>query len=191
MTKETAAAYRRSIVSAAGVVAAAGCLSSVPEMLSRPVTVQAGGLDCASATLVELGYTITDGDRPTGFIRGERQRLQRGLLFFDRHRRTDVLMVSQTRPEGSEPRLNVTASRWRVPAQSVKLDKDGRTVQIRQRGVNAGPSDEALADAEQLLERCAGVIRKAWRAAEPVLEAPGGGLPYGDRLQRGARQAVR
>lgn len=153
------------MILAAGVVATAGCLGSVPRMMSRPVTAQAGGLDCVSATLVELGYTITDGDRPTGFVRGERQRLRRGLLFFNRHRRTDILMVSETTSEGSEPQLNVTASRWRAPTRSVKLDNDGRAVRIRQGGGEVGPSDEALADAEQLLERCAG---RAWGSASPM-----------------------
>lgn len=60
-------------------------------------------------------------------------------------------MVSETTSEGSEPQLNVTASRWRAPTQSVKLDKDGRAVRIRQRGSEVGPSDQARADAEQLL----------------------------------------
>ena len=158
MTKGTTTALGRSMIMAAGVVSLAGCLGSVsvPRMLSRPVTLQAGGLDCVSATLVELGYTITDGDRAIGFIRGERQRL-RGLLFLNRHRRIDVLTVSETTPEGSKAQLNVTASRRRSPAQSVDLDRDGRAVQIRQRGGEVGPSDEALADAKQLLERCAGV----------------------------------
>lgn len=141
---------------AAGVVALAGC-ASVPRMLSRPVTVQAGGLDCVGATLVELGYTITDGDRPTGFIRGERQRLH-GLVFLNRHRRTDVLTVSQTFSVGSgRPQLNVTASRWKAPTRSVQLDKDGDAVQTRRSGGDVGPSDEAVTDAERLLERCAGV----------------------------------
>ncbi len=158
MTKETAAALRRPMTMAAGAVALAlaGC-ASAPRMLSRPVTVQAGGLDCVGATLVRLGYTITDGDRPTGFVRGERQRLVRGFFFFDRRRRTDVLWVSQTASEGSEPQLNVTASRWKAPTRSVKFDADGGTVRVREGGGQAGPSDEALTDAERLLERCAGV----------------------------------
>lgn len=155
MTKGIAAALRRPMIMAAGMVALAGC-ASTPRMLSRPVTVQAGGLDCVGATLVKLGYTITDGDRPTGFIRGERQRLERGLFFFNRLRRTDILMVSRTTSEGSEPRLNVTASRWKAPTHSVKFDEDGGAVRVRHGG-EAGPSDEALTDAEQLLARCAGV----------------------------------
>ena len=126
-------------------------------MLSRPVTVQHGGLDCVGAMLVEMGYTITDGDRPTGFIRGERQRVERGtILFFDQHRRTDILMVSETAFPGSGPQLNVTASRWSAPTQSAKLDKDGHTVRTWRHGGEDDPSDEALADARQLLGRCAG-----------------------------------
>ena len=50
-------------------------------------------------------------------------------------------MVSETTSAGSEPQLNVTASRWRAPTQSVKLDNDGRAVRIRQRGGEVGPSD--------------------------------------------------
>jgi len=106
--------------------------------------------------LVEMGYTITDGDRPTGFIRGERQRLERGGLFFDQLRRTDILMVSVTAFPGSGPQLNVTASRWRAPTQSAELDEDGHTVRTWQHGGEDDPSDEALADARQLLGRCAG-----------------------------------
>ena len=162
MMKKTTAALGRPMMIAVGVMAVAGgCLGSVPRMVSRPVTVQAGGLDCASAALVELGYTITDGDRATGFIRGERQRM-RGLVFINRHRRTDVLTVSETISAGAPGRsqLNVTASRWKRPTQSVEFDKDGRAIEIRRRGGEVGPSDEALADAERLLERCAGVSGK-------------------------------
>ena len=160
MTKKTTAALGWPMIIAVGVVAVAGCLGSVPRMLSRPVTVQSGGLDCVSAALVELGYTITDGDRATGFIRGERQRM-RGLVFINRHRRTDVLTVSETSSLGTgRAQLNVTASRRRAPTQSVELDKDGRAIGIRRRGGEVGPSDEALADAERLLERCAGVSGK-------------------------------
>lgn len=136
MAKGTAAALRRSMTMAAGVVAVAGCVG-VPQMLSRPVAVRAGGLDCVSATLVELDYTITDGDRATGFIRGERQR--RCGLFSSCSRVTDILMVSETTSEGSERQLNVTASRFDETS-----------------GIE-GPSDQGLANAEQLLERCAGV----------------------------------
>lgn len=141
---------------ATGVVAVAVGCHGVPQMLSRPVTVQHGGLDCVGAMLVEMGYTITDGDRPTGFIRGERQRLERGtIFFFHQHRLTDILMVSETAFPGSVPQLNVTASQWSAPTQSVELDDDGRTVQTWHGG-EPEPSDEALADARQLLERCAG-----------------------------------
>ena len=137
MTKKTAAALRRPMIVAAGVVALAGCVGA-PRMLNRPVGVQAGGLDCASATLVELRYTITDGDRATGFVRGERHR-RCGL--FCAHRSTDILMVSETASEGSKPQLNVTASRV------VEHDDGPR---------DDGPSGEGLANAEQLLDRCAG-----------------------------------
>ena len=142
MAKGTAAALRRSMTMAAGVVAVAGCVG-VPQMLSRPVAVRAGGLDCVSATLVELDYTITDGDRATGFIRGERQR--RCGHFSSCSRVTDILMVSETTSEGSELQLNVTASRF------------DETSGIE--GPIEGPSDEGLANAQQLLERCAGVER--------------------------------
>jgi len=111
-------------------------------MLSRPVAVRAGGLDCVSATLVELGYTITDGDRGTGFIRGERQR--RCGLFSSCSRVTDILMVSETTSEGSERQLNVTASRF---------DENHSGIE----GPIEGASDDGLANAQQLLERCAGV----------------------------------
>lgn len=135
MTKRTAAALRRPMM-AAGVVAVAGCVGA-PQMMSRPVAVRAGGFDCVSATLVELGYTITDGDRATGFIRGERQRW-RGP-FSSSRRGTDVLMVSETTSEGSERQLNITVSRF------------------HDNGIIKGPSDEGLANAEQLLQRCAGM----------------------------------
>lgn len=127
---------------AAGLVVVAGC-QSLPQMVSRPVTVQAGGLDCVGATLVELGYTITDGDRATGFIRGERQR--RCGLFSSCSRVTDILMVSETTSEGSEPQLNVTASHRVVSPEAMRDEDEG------------GPRDEGLENAEQLLERCAGV----------------------------------
>ena len=127
------------------------CLGA-PRMLSRPVTVQAGGLDCVNATLVELGYTIADGDRATGFIRGERQQ-PRGLISFNQD--TDILMVSETTSEGSERQLNVTASRWRVTTQAV-LDENVQAVGTQRSGDEIGPSDEGLADAAQLLGRCAG-----------------------------------
>ena len=122
---------------AAGLVVVAGC-QSLPRVVSRPITVQAGGFDCVGATLVELGYTITDGDRATGFIRGERQR--RGGFFSSSSLVTDILMVSETTSEVSERQLNVTASR---------IDENENGIE--------GPSDEGLANAEQLLERCAGV----------------------------------
>lgn len=160
---------------ATGMLAVAGCLGSppLPRMISRPVAVQVGGLDCVSATLVEFGYTITDGDRPTGFVRGERQRLRRGggLLFLNRYRHTDVLMVSATTSQGRAPRLNVTASRLRAPVRSVELDPDGHAVRVRQRGGEVGPSNEALADAEQLLERCAGASDRSTSSVKKPLGA--------------------
>ena len=129
------------MIVAAGVVAVAGC-SGVPRILSRPVTVQAGGLECAGAALVELGYTITDGERATGFIRGERQvRASRWPFVYAGG--TDILMVSETTSDGSESQLNVTASHRSASAESI-LDEDA-------------PRDEGRANAEQLLERCAGV----------------------------------
>ena len=107
-TRTTAA-----LAMAAGVVAVAVGCHRVPQVLSRPVTVQHGGLDCVGAMLVEMGYTITDGDRPTGFIRGERQRLERGGLFFDQLRRTDILMVSVT----AFPRIRAPVERHGLPME--------------------------------------------------------------------------
>ena len=137
MTNKTTAALRRPMIVAAGLVVVAGC-QSLPRVVSRPITVQAGGFDCAGATLVELGYTITDGDRATGFIKGERQR--RGGFFVSSSRVTDILMVSETISEVSERQLNVTASR----------------IDDNESGIE-GPSDQGRANAEQLLDRCAGV----------------------------------
>ncbi|MYA64131.1 MAG: hypothetical protein F4Y21_05715 [Gemmatimonadetes bacterium] len=139
-TKKTAAALRWTTIVAAGVVAVAGC-QSVPRILSRPVAVQEGGLDCAGATLVELGYTITDGDRATGFIRGERQ-VPASRWPFVYAGGTDILMVSETTSDGSESQLNVTASHRSASAETI-LDEDA-------------PRDEGKANAEQLLERGAG-----------------------------------
>ncbi|MDE2793618.1 MAG: hypothetical protein OXL34_02265 [Gemmatimonadota bacterium] len=160
MTKKTTAALRRPMIVAAGLVAVAGC-QSLPRMLSRPVAVQAGGFDCVGATLVELGYTITDGDRATGFIRGERQR--RGGFFSSSSRVTDILMVSETTSEGSERQLNVTVSR-------IDDNESG----------TEGPSDKGLANAEQLLERCAGVSGEV-RARRAVTEL-GFAVPLSRRL---------
>lgn len=131
------------MIMVAGVVAVAGC-QSVPRVLSRPVAVQAGGLDCAAATLVEMGYTITGGDRATGFVRGERQRPS-GL--FSR-RRIDILMVSETTSEGSESQLNVTASHRVASTEAMRDEK--------------APRDEGVANAERLLERCAGGSGRPW-----------------------------
>ena len=151
---------RLTIMAAGGVAVAAGC-GSLPEMLGRPIIVQAGGLDCASAMLVELGYTITGGDRATGFVRGERPRLERGPLFFDRDRRTDVLSVSETVFEGYAPRLNVTVSRRAGGGSgSTQVVVDGEhtvaVIATNSIATDDGPSGEGLADAERLLNRCAG-----------------------------------
>jgi len=148
---------RSGMIVAVAAVAVAGC-QSLPRMLSRPVAVQAGGIDCVGATLVELGYTIVDGDRATGFIRGERQRWKRGVFYYNRYRQTDILMVSETTSEGSiGTQLNVTASRWKRSARSVELNEDGTHRLTLKGGEQVGPSDTALADAEHLLGRCSGV----------------------------------
>ncbi len=157
--KEHRRVGRLTIMAAGGVAVAAGC-GSLPEMLGRPIVVQTGGLDCASAMLVELGYTITGGDRATGYVRGERPRLERGPLFFDRDRRTDVLSVSETVFEGYAPRLNVTVSRREgAGSGSTQVVVDGEhtvaVIATNSIATDDGPSDEGLADAEQLLNRCA------------------------------------
>ena len=55
---------------------------------------------------------------------------------------TDILMVSETTARGSEPQLNVTASHRPWSSEAI-LEEDA-------------PRDEGRANAEQILERCAG-----------------------------------
>ena len=50
-----------------------------PPIMTRPASVEAGGLDCVRVTLQRLGYMITAGDRSLGFLRAERKRTREAV----------------------------------------------------------------------------------------------------------------
>ena len=108
-----------------------------PLIMTRPVNVQAGGLDCVRVTVQRLGYMITAGDRSLGFVRAERMRTREafptGRLF------SDVLVVNYisagTVDDGVDDVLQVKAAR------------------VGEHG-DIAPAREAISDAERLLDQC-------------------------------------
>ncbi|MDE0260116.1 MAG: hypothetical protein OXR82_17235 [Gammaproteobacteria bacterium] len=108
-----------------------------PLIMTRPASVQADGFDCVRATLQRLGYMITGGDRSLGFVRAERMRTREnfptGRLI------TDALVVNY------------------ISAGTVDDNPDD-LIQVRVAQVgehrDLAPKREAIADAEQLLDRC-------------------------------------
>ena len=123
------------------LTATMGCALPLPEpvIMTRPASVEAGGLDCVRVTLQRLGYMITAGDRSLGFVRAERKRAQTvsaGLL--TTMLITDALLVNYinagTVDDSSDNVIHVKVSRVG--------------------GAGLGPTPEAVSDAEQLLARC-------------------------------------
>ncbi|WP_419949652.1 hypothetical protein [Candidatus Palauibacter sp.] len=110
------------------VIIATACLGP-PQIMTRPASVAAGGLDCVGGMLRRLGYIIMDGDRSLGFIRAERDRPGAG---------PDVLVVNY------------------IIAGTADNEED--TIQVRASRVGKhremGPRPEAISDAEGLLDRC-------------------------------------
>ncbi len=129
-----------------GILVVAGCSSIIfgePLTMSRPVTIpDAGGFDCVSATLVELGYALAERDGAKSPITGGRDR--KGLWVG-----WDVLVVSHTSTPDGTSTLEVKAF-WRRGTEGTD-DLGFSTLHEN------APSDEALADAERVLTRCAGV----------------------------------
>ena len=129
-----------------GILVVAGCSSIIfgePLTMSRPVTIpDAGGFDCVSATLVELGYTLAERDGAKSPITGSR--FKQGWLIG-----WDVLVVSHTSSPDGTSTLEVKAFRRRGTEGTDDLG-------FSTLHENA-PSDETLADAERVLTRCAGV----------------------------------
>ena len=108
-----------------------------PLIMTRPASVEAGGLDCVRVTLQRLGYMITAGDRSLGFVRAERKRTREdfptGLLI------TDALLVNY-----------IDAGTVDDSSDSVIQVKVARVGEHR----DLGPAREAVSDAEHLLDRC-------------------------------------
>lgn len=108
-----------------------------PPIMTRPANVQADGLECVRATLQRLGYMITAGDRSLGFVRAERMRTREdfptGRLI------TDALVVNYIRAGTVGDNLDDLIQ--------VKVARVGEHRDIT-------PAPEAIADAEQLLDRC-------------------------------------
>lgn len=108
-----------------------------PPIMTRPASVEAGGLDCVRVTLQRLGYMITAGDRSLGFLRAERKRTREafptGRLI------TDALLVNY------------------IDAGTVD-DSSDNVIQVKVAQVgehrDLAPAREAISDAEHLLNRC-------------------------------------
>jgi len=109
----------------------------VPPIMTRPAHVEADGLDCVRVTLQRLGYMITAGDRSLGFMRAERQRTREdfptGRLI------TDALVVNYIRAGTVDDN----------PDDLIQV----KVAQVGEHG-DLAPKREAIADAEQLLDRC-------------------------------------
>lgn len=134
---------------------------SGPLTMVRPASVDAGGFDCVGPTLHRLGYTITAGDRSIGFVRARRDRGGRSFLTGDKG--YDVLLVNylrgETEDDPADDRIQVTASLVidRRPGALTALalaSSDPGPVVVYGGQDEVGPTDDGVADAEQLLRRC-------------------------------------
>ena len=129
---------RRRAVLFIALTATVACGAGRPQIMTRPASVPAGGLDCVLVTLQRLGYMITAGDRSLGFVRAERP--ARPSLLSSRSRTTDVLLVnyvtSGTEDDPSDDAISVRASR------------KGKSA------TEKGPTSQATSEAERLLDQC-------------------------------------
>ncbi|MEX2599726.1 MAG: hypothetical protein WD533_08730 [Dehalococcoidia bacterium] len=116
------------------VVLLAGC-STAPISVSGPVAPGFDAFACASTHLNRLGYTIEDGDRDVGFVRGVRQTSFLGTNYYH------TLTAAVFDGEGGEETLRVTAAR----RESDALAGSDRPL---------APNDETQAHALEILSLC-------------------------------------
>ncbi len=134
--------------------------ASAPLMLVRPARMDMDGLGCVRTTLLDLGYTITAGDRSLGFVRAQRDDGGRNFLTGDK--KLDVLLVNYvdagTAHDRADDEIRVRASRLidRSPGALTALAMaTGDPFVVVEHGTDeVGPRKEAVADAEHLLDRC-------------------------------------
>lgn len=106
-------------------------------IMTRPASVEAGGLDCVRETLQRLGYMITAGDRSPGSVRAERMRTR--AAFPTDRLITDALLVNYINAG------TVDDSADDVIQVEVLRVGEGRDL---------GPAREAISDARHLLNEC-------------------------------------
>ncbi len=102
-------------------------------IMTRPASVEAGGLDCVRVTLQRLGYTITTDDRSPGSVRAERMRTR--AAFPTDRLITDALLVNY---------INAGTADDVIQVEVLRVGE----------GRDLGPAREAISDAKRLLDEC-------------------------------------
>ena len=121
------------------VAATTACAVQQPLIMTRPASVEAGGLDCVRVTLQRLGYMIAAGDRSLGFVRAERMRTRQAFPTGQLITVTDALLVNYIDAGTVDGNLDNVIQ---VKVAEVGEHRDG------------APAREAISDAEHLLNRC-------------------------------------
>ena len=107
---------------------------------------------CAVAQLNLMGYTIEDGNKDTGFVRGRKQTSGLGTQLFTGNTHHDVLTASAfDNPATGETHLKVTVTR--IADQDAAVGWTGDAGPEEGEDVLA-PSDTGKADAQSLLSNC-------------------------------------
>ena len=134
-------------------VLAVGCSSAAPvNYLGVAPPGRETAYECAVAQLNIMGYTVEDGNKGTGFVRGRKQTSGLGTQLFTGNTHHDVLTASVfDNPATSETNLKVTVTRI--------ADKDASVGWTANEGPEEGenvlaPSDTGKADAQALLSNC-------------------------------------
>jgi len=108
--------------------------------------------ECAVAQLNIMGYTVEDGNKDTGFVRGRKQTSGLGTQLFTGNTHHDVLTAATfDNPATGETNIKVTVTRI--------ADKDASAGWTANEGPEEGegvlaPSETGKADAQTLLTNC-------------------------------------
>jgi len=133
-------------------ILAAGCSSAPVNYLGVAPPGRETAYECAVAQLNILGYTVEDGNKDTGFVRGRKQTSGLGTQLITGNTHHDVLTASAfDNPATGETNLKVTVTRI--------ADKDASVGWTANEGPEEGenvlaPSETGKADAQALLTNC-------------------------------------
>ena len=133
-------------------VLAAGCSSAPVSYFGVAPPGRETAYQCAVAQLNIMGYTIEDGNKDTGFVRGRKQTSGLGTQIFTGNTHHDVLTAAVfDNPATGETNLRVTATR--IADQDVSVGWTASEGPEEGEEVLA-PSESGKSDAQALLTNC-------------------------------------